>query len=114
MLFVLPAWLELDITVILWVVLLILPGERGLIGGQGAIGGEGGNDCCPFVRVNVGAPVENLDGLYTLKNKQGSKPEEDCINGCVYTKDGGPSINEYCFKLDDVPGADIKCPVTFC
>ena len=104
----------MGITVTLWVVLLILPGEKGLIGGQGPIGGEGGNDCCPFVSVNMGAPNEDLDGFYTLKNNQGSKPEEVCINGCVYTKDGSPSTNEYCFKQDDVAGADIKCQVKLC
>ena len=92
--------------------LLFLPGERGLIRGQGPIGGESNNDCCPFVTVNnVWGTNAHLKGEYTLKDNKGPKPEEVCINGCIYTKVGASSSDEYCFRTDNVAGADVKCSV---
>ena len=81
------------------------------IRGHGLIGGEGGNDCCPFLSVDVEGSNANLKGDYRLKKKSESKPEDVCINGCVYTKDGSHSTNEYCFRADNAGGADLKCPV---
>ena len=100
----------MGIRVILLVVVL-LRGERGLIQGQGAVGGEGDDDCCPFITVNVGGSYANLNGDYKLIHNKESKPEEVCINGCIYTKEGSPSTKEYCFKADSLAGADVKCPV---
>ena len=92
-------------------VVFILNGEQGLIRGQGPIGGEGDNDCCPFISVNVEGSNADLNGEYRLNKKSGSKPEDVCINGCIYTKEGSPSTHEYCFKADNVIWADVKCPV---
>ena len=92
-------------------VVFILNGEQGLIRGQGPIGGEGDNDCCPFISVNVEGSNADLKGDYRLTKKSGSKPEDVCINGCIYTKEGSPSTHEYCFKADNAIWADVKCPV---
>ena len=78
---------------VILLVAFILRGERGLISGQGPIGGEGGNDCCPFITVNVGGSNANLNGEYTLIDKEGTKPDIGCINGCIFTKEGSPSTN---------------------
>ena len=98
---------------VILLVAFILRGKRGLISGQGPIGGDEGNDCCPFITVNVGGSHANLNGEYTLIDKAGSKPDVVCINGCIYTKDGSPSTDEYCFRVDSLAGADVKCPVGF-
>ena len=87
--------------------------EHGLT--QDIIGGDGDNDCCPFVTVNVGGANANLDGEYKLKTKQDVKPEEPCLNGCIYTKSEPLSTKEYCFKIDNEAGADVQCQVRpFC
>ena len=96
---------------VILLVAVLLRWERGLIRGQGAVGGEGGSDCCPFITVNVVGSYANLNGDYTLTQHKESKPEEVCINGCIYTKEGSPSTKEYCFKADSLAGADVKCPV---
>ena len=98
---------------VILLVAFILRGERGLISGQGPIGGERGNDCCPFITVNVGGSNADLKGEYTFRDQERSKREEICINGCIYTKDGSPSTDEYCFRSDSLAGADVKCPVGF-
>ena len=91
---------------------LILRGEKGLITGQGPVGGDDLNDCCPFITVDVGGDNTHLDGDYNLKEKKVDNPEpEVCINGCIYTKDGSSSTAEYCFKTDNAAGADVKCSV---
>ena len=100
----------MGIRVILLVVVL-LRGERGLIQGQGVVGGEGDDDCCPFITVNVGGSYANLNGDYTLIQNKESKPEEVCINGCIYTKVGSPLTKAFCFKADSSAAADVKCPV---
>ena len=94
---------------LLHVLLLVLIQEHGLA--QHVIGGDGGNDCCLFVTVNVGGVNADLDGEYNLKTKEDLKPEEPCLNGCIYTKAGSPSTEEYCFKKDNEAGADVQCPV---
>ena len=93
-------------------VAFILKGDLQSVKGQGAIGGEGDNDCCPFITVNVGGDNANLNGEYNLKDKKGSKPEDVCINGCVYTQEGSPATDEYCFGEDNMAaGAIVSCPV---
>ena len=87
--------------------------ELQIVKGQGPIGGEGGNDCCLFITVNVGGDNTNLNGEYNLKENKGSKPEDVCVNSCVYTKEGSPATTEYCFKEDNIDSADaiVSCPV---
>ena len=92
-------------------VAFLLRGERGLIQGQGLVGGEGGGNSCPLITVNVGGSYANFSGDYTLTKKEESKPEEVCINGCIYTKVGSPLTKEFCFKADSSAGADVKYPV---
>ena len=90
---------------------LIIGGERILFRGQETTIGEGGNDCCLSIAVSLEGSYANLAGDYQLKEDAGSKPEEVCINGCIYTKDGSPSTDEYCFKSENVVGLDVECKV---
>ena len=90
---------------------LILGGERILFRGQDTTIGESGSDCCPSISVSVGGSYANLTGDYQYKRDAGSKPEEVCVNGCVYTKVGSPSTDEYCFKSENDAGGDVQCKV---
>ena len=96
---------------VILLVAFILRGERGLISGQGPIGGVGDDECCRFITVNVEAPNAELNGEYTYTNKEDDPRDDVCINGCIYNKDGSPSTDEYCFRSDNAAGADIKCQV---
>ena len=87
---------------------LIISGERILIRGQDA---TIGNNCCLSIAVSVGGSYANLTGDYQYKRDAGSKREEVCVNGCVYTKDGSPSVEEYCFKSESAPGGEVQCQV---
>ena len=98
----------MDITSIL-LVPLIMGGERILI--RGDTFGESDNDCCLSIAVSVGGSYANLTGDYQYKRDAGSKPEEVCLNGCVYTKDGLSSTREFCFKDETVAGANVQCKV---
>ena len=89
---------------------LIMGGERILIRGDPTFG-ESGNDCCLFIEVSVGGSYANLTGDYQYKRDAGSKQEEVCVNGCVYTKDGLPSTREFCFKDESLAGANVQCQV---
>ena len=100
----------MDITGIL-LVSLIIGGERTLISGQDPTLGEGGNDCCLSISVSLGGSYASLTGDYQLKKDKGSKPEEVCVNGCIYTKDESPFTEEYCFKDENVSGGDVICKV---
>ena len=52
-------------------------------------------DCCQTKTVRGAAEEDSdLNGVYTLKTKEDSKPDPMCMDGCVYVKDH----NEYCFK----------------
>ena len=97
----------MDITSIL-LVSLIIGGERILIRGQDA---TIDNDCCLSIAVSVGGAYANLTGDYQYKRDAGSKPEEVCVNGCIYTKDGLSSTREFCFKGDSVAGVNVQCQV---
>ena len=101
--------LAMDITSIL-LVSLIMGGERILIRGQDSFV-DGGNACCLSISVSVGGSYANLTGDYQYKEDKGFKPEEVCVNGCVYTKVGSPSTVEYCFKIGNDEGGDVQCKV---
>ena len=92
-------------------VALILGGERILFRGQDTYTGEGGNDCCLSIAVILEGSYAHLAGDYQLKEDTGSKPEEVCVNGCIYTKVGSPSTDEYCFKSENDAGGDVQCKV---
>ena len=81
----------------------------GFTGGQDPIGGEDGSNCCPLISVQGDIQDANLVGQYSLKYKQGFKPEDVCINGCIYIKRGSSSSAEYCFRLGGQVGADVQC-----
>ena len=85
-------------------------------GGQGPVAGNDGSECCPNITVKVGSYNTNLDGEYKLIYKNISTPGEECINDCIYTKEGSPSADEFCFmykllSTDDVAGEDVNCVV---
>merc|ERR1719369_1950720 len=75
---------------------------------QGPVGGQGADACCPVITVNSDKVDTNLNGDYTLKKKQSSKPDEICINGCVYIQPKEPE-NEFCFIVDNEYKADVQC-----
>eukprot|EP00091_Calanus_sinicus_P016784 TRINITY_DN36346_c0_g1_i1.p1 TRINITY_DN36346_c0_g1~~TRINITY_DN36346_c0_g1_i1.p1 ORF type:complete len:142 (-),score=24.02 TRINITY_DN36346_c0_g1_i1:75-476(-) len=83
---------------------LVMWGERILIRGDDSSFVDVGNDCCPVISVSVGGSYADLSGDYQLKENRSSKPEEVCLNGCVYAKDGLPSYGEFCFKGEIVRG----------
>ena len=91
-------------------VLLVSVLLRWSVEGQGPIGGDGGSACCPLITVSVGGANANFDGEYKLKEEKSSKPDTVCVNGCVYTKEGSPASDEYCFRTDD-SGAQLQCSV---
>jgi len=75
---------------------------------QGPVGGQGADACCPLITVNSDKVEKNLNGDYALKKKQISKPEEICINGCVYVKQKEPE-KEFCFIVDNEYKANVQC-----
>ena len=79
---------------------------------QGPVGGQGEDDCCPFITVNVGGVYQDLDGEYTLKTKQDSKPDAMCLNSCIYSKKDDP--DDFCFRMDEEFLAAVECPVRIC
>eukprot|EP00091_Calanus_sinicus_P003943 TRINITY_DN14120_c0_g1_i1.p1 TRINITY_DN14120_c0_g1~~TRINITY_DN14120_c0_g1_i1.p1 ORF type:complete len:280 (-),score=81.52 TRINITY_DN14120_c0_g1_i1:176-1015(-) len=91
---------------------LIMGGERTLIRGDDSSFVDGGNDCCSVIAVSVGGSYAELSGDYELKENRTSKPEEVCLNGCVYTKYGLPSYDEFCFKGESVAGGVVQCKAT--
>ena len=85
-------------------------------GGQGPIAGDDGSECCPNITVKVGSNNANLDGEYKLIDKNISTPGEECINDCIYTKEGSPSTDEYCIMYrvpskDYAAVTDVNCMV---
>ena len=66
-------------------------------------------ECCP-VRVISG--MGDLDDVYTLKVEVADKPEEICVDGCVYTRSNASNAGEeYCFKNQQSEGS-LVCQVT--
>ena len=80
---------------------------------QGPVGGDGNTECCPSIYVNVSGENSHLAGTYTFKEKEDSKREEACVNGCIYKKDNSPSTDEYCFERKDAD-ANLECQVVVC
>ena len=46
-----------------------------------------------------------MNGEYQLKVDEGAKPDPNCVDGCVYTRQGN-SEEEYCFARSDQAGGD--------
>ena len=66
-----------------------------IIGRQKTVSGTGGN---------------NLDGTYNYKKEIDGEIDANCIDGCVYTRDSGPTNSEYCFKSTDLDvNVDEQC-----
>ena len=66
--------------------------------------------CCPTKTVrDAPAEVSELNGVYTLKSDEGSKPDPNCMDGCVYLRDN----EEYCFvQKSTEEGATVVCEVS--
>merc|ERR550519_2097626 len=73
-----------------------------------------GHSCCQFVAVEdaVGEYI-GLNGDYTLKMDSLDLPDPICLDGCIYTKQGGAPEDEYCFREEATAGANVEqnsCP----
>lgn len=66
--------------------------------------------CCHTKTVrDAPAEVSELNGVYTLKSDEGSKPDPNCMDGCVYLRDN----EEYCFVQKSMEeGATVVCEVS--
>merc|ERR1719447_384379 len=74
-----------------------------------------GHSCCQFVVVEDAAgEYVGLNGNYILKvDTAGDLPDPICLDGCVYTKQGAPTEEEYCFREETTSGASVEqnsCP----
>merc|ERR1711962_1373890 len=74
-----------------------------------------GHSCCQFVVVEDAAgEYIGLNGNYILKvDTAGDLPDPICLDGCVYTKQGAPTEEEYCFREETTSGASVEqnsCP----
>merc|ERR1712180_27630 len=74
-----------------------------------------GHSCCQFVVVEDAAgEYVGLNGNYILKvDTAGDLPDPICLDGCVYTKQGAPTEEEYCFREESTSGASVEqnsCP----
>ena len=65
-------------------------------------------DCCLIKTVRDASEDSKLNGVYILKAKEDSKPDPNCMDGCVYLKDN--EDEEYCFI--EKSGASVVCEVT--
>ena len=67
------------------------------------------DDCCQTKTVrDAPAAVSELNGVYNLKAKEDSKPDPNCMDGCVYLRDN----EEYCFvQKSTEEGATVVCEV---
>merc|ERR1740131_575610 len=50
----------------------------------------------------------DLDGTYELLESKNEKPEDICLDGCIYTKVSGSPEDKYCFK-SAVGSGESKC-----
>ena len=68
------------------------------------------DDCCQTKTVrDAPASVSELNGVYTLKADEGSKPDPSCMDGCVYLRNN----EEYCFVQKSIEeGATVVCEVS--
>merc|ERR1712106_394871 len=79
--------------------LLILPC---LLAGPNLVHGQ----CCP---IKVVSGMDSLDDTYTLAADRDEKPEDVCVDACVYTRSNPDSPSEeYCFKAAQTDGF-VKC-----
>ena len=63
------------------------------------------------VKVTVVSGKGAMDGKYVLKEYVGEKPNEVCVDGCIYFKDDNLE-DEYCFKaVEEVDAAFVQCEV---
>merc|ERR1712226_727855 len=64
-------------------------------------------DCCQTKTVrDAPEEVSELNGVYTLKTKEDTKPDPSCMDGCVYLRDN----EEYCFvEKPTEEGATVVC-----
>merc|ERR1719447_2721975 len=74
-----------------------------------------GHSCCQFVVVEDAAgEYVGLNGNYILKvDTAADLPDPICLDGCVYTKEGAPTEEEYCFREEATSGASVEqnsCP----
>ena len=94
-------------------ILCLILGYMSHTTGQGDLGGEDGSFCCPLISVDAQteAGLEHMSGEYSLKEDKVEKPEDVCVNGCIYTKDGSPATEHYCFRQQDIPGVNLECRV---
>merc|ERR1712180_404464 len=74
-----------------------------------------GHSCCQFVVVEDAAgEYIGLNGNYILKvDTAGDLPDPICLDGCVYTRQGAPTEEEYCFREETTSGASVEqnsCP----
>merc|ERR1719447_1418777 len=74
-----------------------------------------GHSCCQFVVVEDAAgEYVDLNGNYILKvDTAADLPDPICLDGCVYTKEGAPTEEEYCFREEATAGANVEqnsCP----
>merc|ERR1711962_1484558 len=69
-----------------------------------------GHSCCQFVVVEDAAgEYVGLNGNYILKvDTAGDLPDPICLDGCVYTKQGAPTEEEYCFREETTSGANVE------
>merc|ERR1711962_398895 len=69
-----------------------------------------GHSCCQFVVVEDAAgEYIGLNGNYILKvDTAGDLPDPICLDGCVYTKQGAPTEEEYCFREETTSGASVE------
>ena len=67
-------------------------------------------DCCQTKTVrDAPEEVSELNGVYTLKTKEDTKPDPSCMDGCVYLRDN----EEYCFvEKPTEEGATVVCEVS--
>ena len=64
------------------------------------------DECCLIKTVRDAAGEDSkLNGVYILKTRMEAKPDEVCLDGCVYTRDNA----EYCFM--NKPGPTVVCEV---
>merc|ERR1712142_673939 len=65
-----------------------------------------GQECC---KIKMVQGMGELDGAYTLKEEVGEKPEDVCVDGCIYSRLNSTNVDdEYCFKREDSSGT-LEC-----
>ena len=73
----------------------------------GPVKDQGSEDCCPSITVTGLTTNQELNGEYILKTRLDSKPEEACLNGCIYTKND--DTDEFCFRKDEESMISSEC-----